>query len=101
VLVLGVGGQGEDGLLADIGHLQFPGDQPQVPGAAPPDRALGAEPDGLVGPFGVHSPRNINEPGRSCPAQITQICSTGILMPLQPKPAQNGGYLKSSADNAW
>src|SRR5215472_2500086 len=52
--VLELGDERQRDLLADVGHLQFAGDQPQVlggPGAA--DRAVGDESDGLVVPLGV------------------------------------------------
>src|SRR6266852_7052535 len=34
----------------------------------------------------------------AAPAQITQICSTGILMQLRPKPTQNGGSVRVRRD---
>ena len=35
------------------------------------------------------------------PAQIATLCTTAVAQSLDPGPDHNGGYLESSADNAW
>jgi hypothetical protein len=65
--------------------------EPQLPAAA----------GGLAGPSAFTDLVTSTSRVAAAPAQITQICSAGILMQLQPKPAQNGGYLKSFVHNAW
>src|SRR5712691_12055402 len=52
--VLELGHQRQGHLLADVGHLQFPGDEPEVFGSSgPAGAAVGDEADCLVVPLGV------------------------------------------------
>jgi hypothetical protein len=40
-------------------------------------------------------------PTTGAAAQINPICVPGTTIDIEPMSAQNGGYLESSADNAW